>query len=436
MEKLIDNPNLAIDIGQKITNFLDNESLQTCRLVNKSMKNLVNDPTFWLRRLNKRGLFANHVLSWKRLIVLVENTDFVTNVTNCLMRMCLNFDLESQVNFKNEWCQAPIFVAAKAGDAILAQFILMEDNLINVDSVGPNENGCTPMDLAAARGHVEVVKLFISNSNNPNAPDANGWTPMHRAARRGHVDIMKILMSTNSIPIPNMPDKDGYTPLHTAARHGKSKVVKLLMSVSDTNFNFQDHLGWTPINLAAHNGHIRIVKLLVTALTGNDRKSTENLNLANGTGYTPIHNAVINLKTHVRRTREGRKYHRCKFDDSIHYRIIKILLSSGSYNNPNAPNNVGVTPIHQAAYYGHLEVIQLLMSKMNQEFDNPNPPRHDGCTPLHFAADQGHIEIVKLLMSSMSFDGNPNAPNNAGFTPRDAALQNNHQDIAALFLNE
>ena len=155
MENLINNPNLAVDIGQKITNFLDLKSLQTCRLVNKSMKNLVEDPTFWLKRLEKRGgLSPEYSLKWKKLIKLVENTDFSTNVTNCLIRMYQNFDLE--------WCQGPIYVAAKAGDASLAQFILEQEHL-NVDSFGPNQNGCTPMDLAAARGHVEVVNLFILN---------------------------------------------------------------------------------------------------------------------------------------------------------------------------------------------------------------------------------------------------------------------------------
>ena len=116
---------------------------------------------------------------------------------------------------------------------------------------------------------------------------------------------------------------------------------------------------------------------------------------------------------------------------------LKILITTRTTDqNPviyEYNSGAKSTVLHEAAYYGHLEVIQLLMSKMT---DNPNPPRHDGCTPLHFAAHQGHIEIVKLLMSAMSFDGNPNAPNNAGFTPRDAALRNNHQDIAALLLNE
>ena len=56
MEKLINNPNLAIDIGQNILKCLDDASLQTCRLVNKTMKRMVDEPKFCIQKLEKKGL--------------------------------------------------------------------------------------------------------------------------------------------------------------------------------------------------------------------------------------------------------------------------------------------------------------------------------------------------------------------------------------------
>ena len=56
MEALIDNPNFSLDIGQKILHILDDASLKSCRLVNTSMKRMVDQPRIWLRKLEKKGL--------------------------------------------------------------------------------------------------------------------------------------------------------------------------------------------------------------------------------------------------------------------------------------------------------------------------------------------------------------------------------------------
>ena len=56
MENLTNNPNLSIDVGQNILKCLDDTSLQSCRLVNKSIKCMVEKPKFWLQKLEKKGL--------------------------------------------------------------------------------------------------------------------------------------------------------------------------------------------------------------------------------------------------------------------------------------------------------------------------------------------------------------------------------------------
>ena len=149
MENLIKNSNLATDIGQKITKVLDTESLQSCRLVNSSMKNMVDKPRFLLQKLEKKGLSKEHLIKWRKLIDLVENTDLVENVTKCLMKMHQNF---------SDWAQAPIHIASKAGEASLVQIILEK-----VDpSMEPDEFGNTPMTLAAYWGFPDVVKTLMN----------------------------------------------------------------------------------------------------------------------------------------------------------------------------------------------------------------------------------------------------------------------------------
>ena len=67
-----------------------------------------------------------------------------------------------------------------------------------------------------------------------------------------------------------------------------------------------------------------------------------------------------------------------------------------STNNPNVPNSLGWTPIHQAAKRGYLEIIQLLMTAIN----NPNFPNNFGQTPETLASQNGHHDIVELLKNA------------------------------------
>merc|ERR1712016_264766 len=115
MEKLIENQNLAVDIGHDLLDFLDDESLMSCRFVNSAMKNMVDNPKYWIKKLVKKGIAQEHMINWRKLADLVENTDLNENLLKCLMRMDKNF---------SEWTQAPIHVASKAGEASLVQMIL------------------------------------------------------------------------------------------------------------------------------------------------------------------------------------------------------------------------------------------------------------------------------------------------------------------------
>jgi len=68
------------------------------------------------------------------------------------------------------------------------------------------------------------------------------------------------------------------------------------------------------------------------------------------------------------------------------------LLERGA--NPNAKGHAGYTPLHLAAFKGHVEIVKLLLERGA----NPNAEDNNGETPLHLAAQEGRVEIVKLLL--------------------------------------
>jgi hypothetical protein len=86
--------------------------------------------------------------------------------------------------------------------------------------------------------------------------------------------------------------------------------------------------------------------------------------------------------------------------------------------NPNTPNAAGNLPIHTAAYFGRMSIIEALLAR-NIDV-NVEGPR--GNTPLHFAASQGHFELVKLLVNR---GANPAIRNKTGKTAYDIAKGDN-----------
>ena len=101
-----------------------------------------------------------------------------------------------------------------------------------------SKNGWTPIYIATAKGHIEVVKFLASVVKNPNTTaDQDGFTPMHMAARRGCIEIIKSL--AEKVIYPNPPDKDGETPIDIATEEGHTEIVKILESKLEV-FNVQE----------------------------------------------------------------------------------------------------------------------------------------------------------------------------------------------------
>ena len=77
--------------------------------------------------------------------------------------------------------------------------------------------------------------------------------------------------------------------------------------------------------------------------------------------------------------------------------IVKAFLDAEPRQCSAAdPDSDDWTPLHYAAYQGHVGMIELLVSSNS----NVNRGNLKGFTPLFYAAQQGHIEAVRLLLDS------------------------------------
>jgi ankyrin repeat protein len=175
-----------------------------------------------------------------------------------------------------------------------------------------NENGETPLYIAAQEGYVEIVKLLLDAGADKDKADEDDLTPLHIAAALGHSRIVMWLIEAGADK-----DKDndnGETPLYIAAEVGHDRIIKLLLD-SGANKNKADNNGLTPLYVAAQNGHDACVKVLLD--------SGADPNKANNRDRTPLHIA----------------------SENGYVEIVKLLMEADKFNLNNIKKNADLINI-------------------------------------------------------------------------------------------
>jgi hypothetical protein len=100
---------------------------------------------------------------------------------------------------------------------------------------------------------------------------------------------------------------------------------------------------------------------------------------------------------------------------------VKRLLSFRNIN-VNVKDVYGMTPLHEAAINGHVEIVRLLL----QNGADVNSKSNIGMTTLHFAAINGHVDILHLLVEN---GADLEAQNNDGWRALHYAVVNSRLPI-------
>ena len=186
--------------------------------------------------------------------------------------------------------------------------------------------------------------------------DGNGDTPLHEACFHGHKEIVEILLDkmkektqdlTNIKYIKNFA---GLTPLHIACRENHYHIIEPLLNSYGSLLNECDNEKATPLHYACRNDNTKTVELLIIARSDN-------------------------LSTPPSST-------------------LKSFLTAKASND--------VTPIHVAAQYGCVKVMEEFLKKCNEacipEKDVIDARDTYNQTPLHYATEYGKTDMMKLLL--------------------------------------
>jgi ankyrin repeat protein len=80
--------------------------------------------------------------------------------------------------------------------------------------------------------------------------------------------------------------------------------------------------------------------------------------------------------------------------------LLREMKATGDLKSLiNHPDKEQTTPLHNAVYNGHLEVVKALL--IHQATPDCQTGKYKS-TPLHFAAFNGYLDCIKVLLSTLT----------------------------------
>ncbi|XP_069784603.1 ankycorbin [Narcine bancroftii] len=151
-----------------------------------------------------------------------------------------------------------------------------------VDVTALDGSGLNALHLAAKHGHPQCVKRLLQEKCPVNAVDSTGRIALHHAAQSGNFSCVQTLCDFKG-PI-NIHDDDGCTPLVLAAQMSNYEMCRCLI-VRGGDVNSRDKQGRTALMLACENNSVETVDVLV--------RSGANIGLVDALGHDAIHYSMV-----------------------------------------------------------------------------------------------------------------------------------------------
>jgi len=226
------------------------------------------------------------------------------------------------------------------------------------------------------------------------------------------------LLSAITQPDPSLEEIekliDGGADINFIDHHGDTMLnraitsgnydVARLLLSKGADKNAKGMDGWTPLHVAIYKGNYGMIDTLVTEYKAD-------LSLQDELGQTPLHQAATYNQPNT----------------------IRLLVKNGANINIGSGSKIG-TPLHAAAMGNPKIKTELCLGaeELIKSGANIDAQAGDGFTPLHIAVKNSMIEMVELLLKNKA---NSSIKTNTGHTPLCYAINKKNANMVKVLLN-
>lgn len=307
-----------------------------------------------------------------------------------------------------------INTAAQTGDLNRVRELLDEDSTLAnrvSDYVTYYLGSGAPIKNAAAKGHIEIVKLLLERGADPNLPE-EGIAPhghaLYSAVYNGHFETAKLLLEHGAYPNPEV--ESSADALSMAMSNKDEKMVELLCSYGAAR----------AVHLLAYYGDVQTAAAVFAA---NPALADDPEALANAAGEG--REAFVRLLLRYQPDLPKRLNFPAWSVGAKTRELNELLFKHGM--NPSQPDWLRVTPLHHFARKGDVENAALFLD----HGADLHARDEDICsTPLAWAAKFGQIRMVEFLLKHGAKQNLSDDPPWA--TPLAWAIRRGHQEIVEL----
>lgn len=288
----------------------------------------------------------------------------------------------------------PLHLAAQYGHIKVCE-VLLE---LGANPRLHDAEGYCPIHLAVIHDRPDIVNLYIAKQLELQVPTADYQTAFHLCAHYPHSRAMATIISKLTINLDTFRDFLGNTPVHAASLSNNWKMLQLALDsnkLGTEGINQQNEKGDTPIILACKSGSLQIAQMLLKlggdpTVTNNlgknalhvaveKHKNEEVLALLLNDGRCPINTAdntgctALNL---------------CVKTTDL--KMFKTLVDAGAAINV-VETGTGYTPLHNAVLADWAHGVEILLSQPDCKLLKDAKGR----SPLDYARNKKISEMLR-----------------------------------------